>query len=202
MNNALQELLRKDEKIVWEGTPSKDIKAFEAPYSTKIMIRFVISLILVGFGVYYMAVMGPSLGNDAGMSFSVAAFFFIIGIYTSVSPFLAVKRLTSKTHYYITNQRFITVMGGNNPNITYREFNDITEATIDLRSSDRADLYIVPMTKQIYNHSRDFVRPYREEDKMAPMVFCGIENAFEACDFFPTHIAINRNTSANPVFTN
>lgn len=202
MHTTLEELWRKDEKILWEGTPSKNIKLFEAPHTNKIVMRFIIAALLIGFGIYYAAILGPNLGNDFGKSMSITGFFAIIGIWVAVAPIIAVKRLSSKTHYYITNQRFIAVMGTNNPNITYREFEDVTEATIDVRDENRADLYIGPMTKDIYNHSRDYVRPFREEDKMTPMVFCGIEDAFAACDYFPTHIAINRNTSASPVFTN
>lgn len=201
-NQNLSHILRDGETVVWESRP-QNIRMMEAPFHRSIIIQMICAVALVVFAVWYVLVSAPANAIPTSRAYILSAVLVLIGLYLAIHPMRTVQKLENSTHYYITNQRFIATYGsGLSLRVNYREFEDIHEALIDVTGKGRANIFIGPMNKEVFAHSRDMVHDYTKEEKNTAMVFYSVENAFSACDFFPSHIAISRCTSAVTAFNN
>lgn len=196
----LSHILRDDETVVWESRP-QNIRMMEAPFNRSIFLQMVCAAALVAFAVWYVLVSAPANAIPATRAYLVSTVLILLGVALAIRPMRTVQKLENGTRYYITNQRFIATYGsGLSLRVNYREFEDIHEALIDVTGKGRANIFIGPMNKELFAHSRDMVHDYTKDEKGTAMVFYSVEDAFSACDFFPSHIAISRCTAAVMAF--
>lgn len=189
--------LRNDETILWEGRPS-DISLLEAPYTFKVMICWVVSGLLIVFGCWYLSISSVGASSPQIDHWIIGCIAIVVGIYLLCIPFVSINRLKNKTHYYITNQRFVAYCdNGSTMTCTYRELTNMTEITIETIGKNRYNIYIGTMDKKLRSHTRDPISNYMEEQKMLPLSFHSVSNAYNCTDVLPDYISIHRNTQAS-----
>lgn len=199
-NQDLTHILRDGETVVWESRP-QNIRMMEAPFVRSILLQMACAVILVCFALWYALILAPANGTLSTSAYLISTILILIGVYLAIVPMRTVQKLENKTHYYITNQRFIaTYRSVLALHVNYREFDDITEMLIDVTGKGRANLFIGPTSKEMFAHCRDMVHNYSPEEKDKTMIFYSVGNAFDSCDFVPAHIAISRCTAAVTAF--
>lgn len=196
----LTHILRDGETVVWESRP-QNIRMMEAPFMRSIWLHMTGAIVLIAAALWFALSAAPAHGVSITTTYVVATILVLLGIYLAIRPMRIVQNLENRTHYYITNQRFIaTYASPFSMRVNYRELDDISEMLIDVTGKGRANLFIGPCSKEMFAHGRDLVHNYSPAEKGTTMVFYSIDNAFASCDCLPTHIAISRCTAAVTAF--
>lgn len=193
--------LRHGENILWESRPTA-VPLLEAPYTFRVLLRWIISILLVVFG-YWCLVRPEALWQMSRHThLLIGCASLCIAVYLFFSPFVNIHRLKNNTYYYITDQRFIACCNGRNDLIcTYRELTDMTEMTIETIGKGRYNIHIGAMDSGRSIHARDKIQNYDAHQKMMPLTFHSVVDAYNCTDFLPDYICINRHTQPHPVIT-
>ncbi len=188
MNEKLKEILHTDEKVVWEASPEK-VDLFEKPHVRGLVIRWTLCAIFAALAIYYWAYYSVVLSIPASQARTISIITLLICGYVTVLPFFDAKNITKKARYVVTNQRFIAYKPNGQGN-TYRDFSDITEATIEYLPTGAANFFIGPVNNSIRKRTHDNIIDYREEYKFDPIVFASIKDVEGLLKVLPSHIKV------------
>ena len=182
--------LNEGEVILWAGKPS-GVKLLDMPYGTQIIIRWIIGLIFVVFGLWYQLIFLPGAANP-GMSGSVFMLVcFAIAAIIALLPFMDIYRLNSRCSYYITNQRALSLFRASADKHVLKEkkYADISEITSDTFAEGRGNIYIGTKMKNSVNRARAEILspPVSPEDggNERPLIFHSVAAPDEVLGFFP-----------------
>lgn len=189
--------LRNDEKILWEGHPSQ-LSLLESPYWAKTLLQWFFGALFVALGCLQLSALYIDMRTPQTAQIFMSCIAILFGVCLFCIPFFTINRL-NKTRYYITNQRFVACCGtGVNMTCTYRELPDMTEMTIETISTNRYNIHIGAMNKTLRIHARDKIQNYTDNQKMLPLTFHSVVNAYNCTDVLPDYISISRRTQASP----
>jgi hypothetical protein len=189
MSEKLSAILNPDEQVLWEGSPNK-VALFEKPYPGILATRWVACAIVTALALVYWLYMPTVSSIDPSRARNIFIIILLSCAAIALSPVFSVGRLSQTVRYCITNQRFLAYKT-NNDVIQYRDLADITEVTISPLPTGYANLFIGPINKSIRKRVHDNIYPYKEANKLEPMVFASIEAVDRACSKLPSHIKVN-----------
>ena len=128
----IRENLQDGEHILWEGRPSQT-KLF-SPIDLYHLI-FVMFITIAVSVMGYLAVTGQiKLKESEYSTLSLYLFFAVYyptALYALIGRFLYKKHLRKKTHYYITNQRVLSLHGKRVHDTSLNQFKDISVDVFD-----------------------------------------------------------------------
>ena len=187
--NALEELISGElgdgEKVLWAGRPT-GMKLLEMPYGAAIIIRWIICLVCVIFALWYGYVFVPASEGLNVNANVIVLVVIVIALVVSLLPLLDIIKLKSKSFYYITNKRAITLVTGSAGKHKEKLFSDISEITYESIAENRGDIFIGEKLKNSSKKARVYVlTPPNDEDNVKPLVFHSVVNPEEIVGLFP-----------------
>lgn len=188
MDETLKGALREGEKVLWEGRPEK-VNLFEKSGASGLIFRWALCGIFVVLALFYWLYYAPSISVAESQARTVSLIVILIAGYIALLPILSLNILRNKIFYAITNERFIAYKAKSSI-VQYREFSDMTEATVVSLPTGMSNLFIGPLTPQIQKRVHDDLIEYKDEHKMDPLVFASIKNADAALAVMPAHVAV------------
>ena len=190
LKDLIKENLNEDESILWAGRPT-GLKLLDMPYGTSVIIRWIVGLIFVVFGLWYNFIFLPG-SNSTGMNGNVFMLVcFLIAIAIALLPLMDINKMKKKCCYYITNQRAISLVNASSDKRIIKEkyYKDISEITSDIFADDRGNIYIGTKLKNSFNKARGEILsppPSPGEDNLErPLIFHSIAVPDEIVGIFP-----------------
>ena len=199
----VNEHLANDETVLWEGRP-QNMKLFEGHYGSTLLVRWVLCAIIIAISVWYYT-FAQTRGVTTNRAMLISGAMDLFAVYNIIKPFLDLRTLANRTHYFITNRRFIIFKNaGINSGIASRKFEDMTEATLVTYKNGCGSLYIGPMTKEIYKNSRS--QPQYDsmsaDTSMFPIVFYSVADPKEIAPLLPKTIELHTSQEGALAFQN
>lgn len=189
-------VLLKDEKVLWEGRPRK-IAFFEKPHTNFIILNWIVCVIFYILAYKYWAYTNTILIEDSVKN-GTTIFLMVVGALFAISPYKNIKDLEKSVHYIVTDKRVVAYMqkGSDRAFIQSRNFEDISEVTIINKDNGMGDLYIGDLTKEAIRKNRKTPNPVaREEDRLKTLVFYNIHQPQKATKYLPLGVKVKSITN-------
>jgi len=190
LKELISEDLNDNEVILWTGKPA-GIKLLDMPYGTSVIIRWIIGLVFVVFGLWYQFVFIPSAKNP-GMSGTVFMLVcFVIAAVIALMPLMEINKLKNKCAYYITNQRALVYIKASSEkrNIKEKKYEDVSEISSDIIADSRGNIYVGAKLKNSHSKARGYVLSppgTDEEGKERPLIFHSVVDPEKVIAIFPS----------------
>lgn len=170
----LKDNLLPEEKVLWSGKPT-NVKPFEKPFGTGIIIRFVISVLLIIFAIWYWPY-AMSHNFETSMPITMTIIMLAISAFICISPFYNARRLPRRCLYAITNQRALIVYNVNPAIARSRELSAVMGSSYETLATGCGTIYIGEKVKGAARKARDFSLIPDMPDEGMPLMFYSVEN--------------------------
>ncbi len=189
MTKFLDQVLRQDETVLWEGAPSR-VEVIEPGNKLALILRWCGCTAFAALAIFYWAVLAPSFGIPPLRGACISLVTLAVCFAVAVTPVLNARQLPKVIRFAVTDRRLL-VCNGKKQAYTYRTLNDFTSATVERLPNGTFHVFFGPVAHGVRRRTHDTVLVYTESYRFDPLVFSCLEEVDSLLAVLPDYIQVN-----------